>query len=111
LVYSELLHSTLQGTILTSTVNIEASLNYIVVNNAPHDPLTPAKPAPTHDIVEKSPPSSTPLHRPRNTQIPNLLQHLLDPRIQLTLRILVPRIRIQILLHLRHATIRLGAEP
>lgn len=47
----------------------------------------------------------------RNTQIPNLLQHLLNPNIQLSRSILLPRIRIQILLHLCHPRIRLRAEP
>lgn len=49
-------------------------------------------------------------HRPRNTQVPNLAQHLLDAAVQNSLRILLPGIGIQILLHLGHARVRLGAE-
>ena len=47
----------------------------------------------------------------RNTQTPDLLQHLLNPRVEAPACILLPRILIQILLHLRHARVRLGAEP
>ena len=54
---------------------------------------------------------SFPLNRPRDTQIPNLPQHLLDPTIQMSLRIHLPRVCIEILLHLRHARICLGAKP
>lgn len=44
---------------------------------------------------------------PRNTQIPNLLQYLLNPVIQITPRILISRLRIQILLYLRHTRVSL----
>lgn len=53
----------------------------------------------------------TTLNIPRNTQIPNLLQHLLHPTIKVSLCILLSRIRIQILLHLRHPRVRLRAKP
>jgi hypothetical protein len=49
-------------------------------------------------------------NRPADTQLPNLLQHLLDPRIQLTLGVLFSCVGIEVLLDLRHATVRLGAE-
>ena len=51
------------------------------------------------------------LHRSRNTQLPDLPQHLLHPGVQVPLRVLLPRIGIQKLLHLRHPAIRLGTEP
>lgn len=51
------------------------------------------------------------LDSPGNTQIPNLLQHLLNPIIQVTPRILIPRLRIKVLLHLRHTRVRLRTEP
>jgi len=51
------------------------------------------------------------LHRPSNTQLPYLPQYILNPRIQIPTRVLVPRTRIHVLLHLRHATVRLRAEP
>lgn len=45
-----------------------------------------------------------------DAQLPNLLQHLFDAGIQLALCVLIPRVRIQVLLHLRHARVCLGAE-
>lgn len=57
-------------------------------------------------------PYLTPLNHPlRNTQPPNLPQHLLNPRIQRPTRILIPHTRLQILLHLRHPRIRLRTKP
>lgn len=47
---------------------------------------------------------------PRNTQIANLLQHLLNTIIQITTRILISRLSIKILLNLRHTRIRLCAK-
>jgi len=58
----------------------------------------------------KTNPLPPPSNRPRNTQLPNLPQHPLHPRIQLPLRVHLSRIRIQKLLHLRHPTVRLGTE-
>lgn len=75
----------------------------------PHAKVTPTSPSWQHPIHLQS--FSRPLHRPRDTQIPNFLQHLLDPVIQRALSILLPNVLIQILLHLRHAAIRLRAEP
>lgn len=55
-------------------------------------------------------PRTTTLNSPRYTQIPNLLQNLLNPIIQITPRILIPRLRIKILLHLGHPRIRLRTK-
>lgn len=49
-------------------------------------------------------------HGPRNAQLPDLPQNLLNFAVQMPLRILLPRVRVQELLHLRHPTVRLGAE-
>lgn len=49
-------------------------------------------------------------YRPRNAQLPYLPQHLLDLAVEMPLRILLPRVGIEELLHLRHPRIRLGAE-
>jgi hypothetical protein len=50
------------------------------------------------------------LHRPRNAQLPNLAQHILNPRIQIATGILVARRSIEVLLHLRHAAVGFSAE-
>jgi hypothetical protein len=49
-------------------------------------------------------------NRTGNTQIANLLQHLLDAIIQIALGVLVARLGIKILLDLRHARVCLCAE-
>lgn len=49
-------------------------------------------------------------HGPRNAQFPDLPQHLLDFAVQMALRILLPRVGVQELLHLRHPAVGLGAE-
>ena len=50
-------------------------------------------------------------NRARDTQLSDLSQHLLDPTVQVALRILLSRVRVQELLHLRHSRVRFGAEP
>lgn len=51
------------------------------------------------------------LNSPSYAQIPNLLQHLLNPIIEVSPRVLISRLRIEVLLHLSHARVGLGAEP
>ncbi len=62
-------------------------------------------------VHEEAAPRHTISYRPRNAQLPYLPQHLLNLTVQMPLRVLLPRVGVQKLLHLRHPRIRLGAEP
>jgi hypothetical protein len=66
-------------------------------------------------ITLKNPPSASTsfpshLNSPRNTQLANLAQHILHPRVEIATSILVARRSIEVLLHLRHAAVSFRAE-
>jgi hypothetical protein len=50
------------------------------------------------------------LNSPRNTQLANLAQHILHPRVEIATSILIARRSIEVLLHLRHAAVSFRAE-
>jgi hypothetical protein len=73
--------------------------------SVPSRPSLSSRPASTSDPY---PPSL--LDRTRDAQVPYLAQHLLHPGVQHALGVLLPRVRVEILLDLGHARVRLGAE-
>jgi hypothetical protein len=87
-----------------------------------HALIIPGKPIPYQSILShtftcslrsKTPPSSSfpsHLNSPRNTQLANLAQHILHPRVEIATSILVARRSIEVLLHLRHAAVSFRAE-
>jgi hypothetical protein len=81
------------------------------------NPSIPCQSIPFHaftcSLRSKTPPSSSfpsHLNSPRNTQLANLAQHILHPRVEITTSILVARRSIEVLLHLRHAAVSFRAE-
>jgi hypothetical protein len=53
---------------------------------------------------------SSHLDSPRNTQLANLAQHILHPRVEIATGVLVASRGIEVLLHLRHAAVGFRAE-